>query len=277
MEILYKEEMEKYAIGISSISNARELGGIAIGDKKIKKGKLLRSGELNKVSGEDLDILEKKFKIKMIIDFRMSGERMMKPDPEISGVENIFLPVMELQDYPGYDKKMAAKLSGIKDRYELLKLSYEMGALDDNLYVEFLFNEKGKKAYRSFFEKVLSLPEEGSVLWHCADGKDRAGLASMLILTALGADRETIMKDYLLTNAFNEKKIKAAEEKPEISQITGKMKEILMFGTGAVYDYYLDNALKAMDEQCGSAPGYINNELGIGNDAIEEMKVKFLV
>ena len=38
------------------------------------------------------------------------------------------------------------------------------------------------------------------ILIHCNAGKDRAGVATTLILEALGVDRETIMEEFLLTN-----------------------------------------------------------------------------
>jgi protein-tyrosine phosphatase len=42
---------------------------------------------------------------------------------------------------------------------------------------------------------------EGSVLVHCAAGKDRTGWTIATLLTILGADRDTILQDYLLSNA----------------------------------------------------------------------------
>jgi len=38
---------------------------------------------------------------------------------------------------------------------------------------------------------------------HCSAGKDRSGIAVVLILEALGVDRETIMQEYLLTNGIS--------------------------------------------------------------------------
>lgn len=41
----------------------------------------------------------------------------------------------------------------------------------------------------------------GAVLVHCTAGKDRTGLVSALILLALGVDTETVMADYVATEA----------------------------------------------------------------------------
>jgi protein-tyrosine phosphatase len=38
------------------------------------------------------------------------------------------------------------------------------------------------------------------VLFHCTAGKDRTGWLAALLLTALGAECETVFEDYLLTN-----------------------------------------------------------------------------
>ena len=40
----------------------------------------------------------------------------------------------------------------------------------------------------------------GAIGHPCSAGKDRTGMTSALILTALGVDDDTIAQDYLLTN-----------------------------------------------------------------------------
>ena len=42
-------------------------------------------------------------------------------------------------------------------------------------------------------------------LFHCTAGKDRTGVASMLILLALGADIDTVKNDYMLSNFYRVK------------------------------------------------------------------------
>jgi protein-tyrosine phosphatase len=51
--------------------------------------------------------------------------------------------------------------------------------------------------YRSIFKRLLA--DDGAVMYHCAAGQDRTGVATALLLTALGVDRETILKDYHLS------------------------------------------------------------------------------
>ncbi len=265
------------SINLSSVGNARELGGLEVAGQVIKKGCLLRTAALSELSKEDSVILEKEYHAFAIVDLRMSLERHVTPDPVIPGAKNLFLPVMEGEDYDGFDGETARMLTDPNaDRFELIKKSYDMGMMGDDLYVDFLFSERGKAAYGAFFKCLLELPEGRSVLWHCTDGKDRTGVASMLILTALGADRETILKDYMLTNKYNEKKLKMAEAGLKHAPIPDDLKELALFGAGAVIERYMTNAMDAMTERCGSPMEYLSTELGVGVDEIEKLRNKFL-
>jgi protein-tyrosine phosphatase len=46
------------------------------------------------------------------------------------------------------------------------------------------------------------------MLFHCTQGKDRTGIAAMLILLLLGVDEETILDDFELTNKYRKSLIK---------------------------------------------------------------------
>lgn len=56
------------------------------------------------------------------------------------------------------------------------------------------------KAYQKMFR--LLLEEQTPVLLHCTAGKDRTGVAAILILLALDVAEETILDDYMLTNEY---------------------------------------------------------------------------
>ncbi|MCR5098802.1 MAG: tyrosine-protein phosphatase [Lachnospiraceae bacterium] len=264
-------------LGLIGVGNARQLGGYEIKDKKIKQNRLLRTASLSAILPEDIDILNNTYKVAAVVDLRMSVERDKNPDPKIPGAKNLILPVMEITDFPGSTDETAEYLSDpTEDRFEMLKRSYEMGLFSDRFYEEFLFNERGKAAYRGFFKCLLELPQEKSVLWHCTDGKDRTGVASMLILSALGATKETIINDYMATNDYNAERIKAASEGLEQAALSPELEEIALFGAGAVYEKYIVNAMNGLDERYGSVAGYLKQELGVGKDECAELRHSFL-
>ena len=80
-----------------------------------------------------------------------------------------------------------------------------------HMYDKIFFEEESQDVYRRFFADLMTVdPEDGAVLWHCTQGKDRAGSASAMLLAALGADRELIMADFCLSKDYYD---------PMISQI----------------------------------------------------------
>lgn len=268
--------MLKQAIDLAGISNARELGGYAVGDKNIKKGVLLRTGSLVGASQDVLKKLRDEYGVRAVADFRMSDERQNSPDPEIAGVKNIHLPVIEIEDYPVPDPALFEEYMKLRgDRMKLFELSYESGMLGPDIYVNFLLGERGKKAYREFF-RILLETDEGAVLWHCTDGKDRTGCAAMLLLSALGADRETIMRDYLLTNEYNAAQIEAVRSKVSAYPMPPEKLEALLFMCGAVVESYMTNAIVTLNEKYGSAAGYLRDELNVDKAEIGELKAKYL-
>lgn len=71
----------------------------------------------------------------------------------------------------------------------------------------------GNPAYHELFR----LLEEHRVplLFHCTCGKDRTGIAAMLVLLALGVSREDAIADYMLTNVYRKALIdKFMQDKP---------------------------------------------------------------
>lgn len=53
-------------------------------------------------------------------------------------------------------------------------------------------------AFRTFFELAAD-PASGPLVFHCAGGRDRTGIAAALLLSSLGVDDETIARDYART------------------------------------------------------------------------------
>lgn len=152
----------------------------------------------------------------------------------------------------------------------------DYGIVSDQMYVEFLQGANGKQNYRILFEDLLKLPEGQSLLFHCTQGKDRTGVAAMLILSALGADEDTIMRDYLLTNEFNARKI--AGQRKMLTQAgipAGKLDQYLI-AMDQVDPVLMRNALDWLKAEYGGAEGYLKQELGMDEARITLLQEKFL-
>lgn len=265
------------SLHLKSIGNARELGGLPAHGTTLRKGLLLRTAGLASAGDDDLKRLTDFYHVAVVIDLRMTVERVQIPDPVLPGATNLFLPILELEDTPGFEpEQMGEYASLMTDRMALLRQGVETGMLGPDLYRGFLLSERGRKGYRRFFQALLELPEGHAALWHCTDGKDRTGVAAMLLLSALGASRQTIMEDYLLTNDYNATTIARASAALDRTPMDPQTKRQMTFGMGAVYEEYLEAAFAALDETYGSVEAYLAEELGVGAAEREVLRGKFL-
>ena len=285
-----------HSIDLPGIGNARELGNYIIGDKVVKSSVLLRTARLDQANPEAIKRLEQEYHVQTVIDFRMAEEQLQMPDPIIPGAENLKAPVLEVEDTlvlnpgikkalggPGNDfieksKEILAMYNDPKaDRMALFNMMYDYGMLDDSTYVLFLLGERGKNAYRTFFDALFKLEPGHAILWHCADGKDRTGCAAMLLLFALGASRETVMEDYLLTNIYNAQKLDVIRKQVAPLNFEQKKLDTLLFMSGGVTEAYMNRAIDTLIERYGSVTGYLKQELGIEESGLDALRAIFLI
>lgn len=269
--------MLEKSISLQGVGNARQLGGYRIEDKRIRDGILIRTAALNQATPEALEALQNKYRVQTVIDLRMSQEQNHIPDPAIPGAMNIHLPVIEMEDMlTDVDPKLIEQFSDPQmDRMVMFNMAYETGMLNEKLYTDFLLKDRGRVAYRGFFEALLDLQEGRAILWHCTDGKDRTGCAAMLVLLALGADRETVMHDYMLTNGYNAQLLEGIRQKVAPLGMPDEKLNALLFMSGGVAETYMDNAINALIREFGSVRGYLR-ELGVGEREISEIRGRLL-
>ena len=71
------------------------------------------------------------------------------------------------------------------------------------MYRRFVSDPFAIAQYTRFVDEIIESAERGeAVLWHCTAGKDRAGFATAIVLESLGASRDDIIEDYLITNEY---------------------------------------------------------------------------
>ena len=262
------------SINLRSVGNAREFGGYLTNDgRKVKHGVLLRSASLYRISSDDITRLTKDYNLSVIADLRMSLEAASKPDPVIDGVKYVNLRVI---DEELFKQELEKKLAFEGDAVTRLMMIADSGLVSHDLYVGFLSQESGKKAYREFFRELLALPSGHSLLFHCTQGKDRTGCAAMLILSALGVSEETILADYMLTNTFNADLIDSQRKMLLSHGVNESDFEKYMIVLDEVNPKTMNTVLSWLRENYGSPVGYIINELGISEDDIVALKAKFL-
>ena len=143
------------------------------------------------------------------------------------------------------------------------------------MYITMITSNATDVGFRAFLDVLLAQDEDGVVVYHCRSGKDRTGTASMLVLTLLGVDEETILQDFDLTNVFLADEINAEAEKS--SNYTDDEEELEMVRVNAgVSRDFMARAFDYAEEQCGSMLEYIKQEYNVTDEEIETLRNLYL-
>lgn len=256
-------------INFERLNNTRDLGGIVTAYGVIKPGKLIRSGGLESAGPKDIDLLQDL--VSLVVDFRTDQERSQGPDPEIEGIDNIHIPVIgDLTAGISRDEK--------SDEQALRMLVTDPeGSMNYmcRIYKSFITSERSLEGYRKFVETLLE-GRNKAILWHCTAGKDRTGFATAIVLEMLGADRETIISNYLRSNELREPALRArlkmyAGDK----DIDPKLETAFRNLFGARREYF-DAAYSKADEVYGSFSNYLLDGLKLTHADIERMRNLYL-
>ena len=265
----------RQSLDVTSIGNARQLGGYLGSDGRvIKKNLLLRTAGLSEASEEDLEKLKTEYHVTQVVDFRTEEERQAMPDQKIEGAVYTSICVMNLDDST---KKQFQNKMEIQWNEEFVDaILSHLDQIDMKANYEGQINsEMGQAGYREFFRILKEQKPGEAVLWHCTQGKDRTGLASLFLLSALGVDEKTILMDYELSNVYYDKKVKALEKLAAEKGYGAKTIEKIQAMIG-VNREVMEYTLKVLKEKYGSVEQYLHHQLGVTDEDIQELKEKYL-
>ena len=241
-------------IEFDGIVNARDLGGIPAADgRKVKPGRLLRGAGLAHASDADAARLQNEYHLRHVIDLRDPKERREHPNRAIPGAEEHSFPVM-----PELPRK--APMDTVPDFMAIFR----------GLYAELALRDGSAEGYRAMFRVLLDCPE-GAVYFHCTQGKDRTGIAALLILTALGVDEETAKADYFLSNIG----LKDSMADPASMGVRPWPRETIeqLFN---VFPEILGVYLDAVESKWGGLDGYLRGAIGLTDAQFDQLKRDYL-
>ena len=264
-----KIELKNQLIGITSAHNARQLGGYQIGDQRIKENLLLRTAKISELSEEDSTLLCDKYKVQCIYDFRGKKESLSAPDVIPGKARYLSLALSFSEDENETDTKFENEEQMIG-----MLLQYadhpSIQAMCTSMYDVIFFEESSQEVYRQFFADLLTVkPEDGAVLWHCTQGKDRAGSASAMLLAALGADRELIMADFILSKDYYDPMTSKIKTETESQQT---VINTLISANPAIFEATLNK----VDEKYGSLRNYLTACLGVTPEMMSILRNRYL-
>lgn len=169
-------------VSLEAVHNFRDLGGYpTAAGARVRQGVIYRADGLHRLTDSDLEVVSS-IGIRTVVDLRTHGELAEHGTfpAEKFPVEFHHVPIIDAtwqhMDLPDFD-----------DDADFLH----------HAYTEML--AEGRDKFARAFE-IVAGAAENPVVYHCAAGKDRTGLLTMMILGVLGVSREHIVADFALTD-----------------------------------------------------------------------------
>lgn len=233
--------------------NFRDIGGyVTEQGNVVKHNKLFRSGELSRLSNENL-IHFKKLNIKTIIDFRSNDEVEKAPD-------NLSQDIIYQQ--------LSAGSEDLGNWQNILTKTKNGDSLMLSFYSK--TDYLGDK-YRPFFHSLLEAPKETSIVFHCTAGKDRTGIAAALLLYILGVSQEDIINDYLASNNYRKEENQKLIHQMKLIGIDEQVATDIVI----VKPEYLTATYNAIIDKYGSIEDFVEQKLNLKADDIKLLRQKY--
>jgi len=261
--------MMKRHVPLSGQPNFRDLGGYAAGDgRKVKWGLVYRSGELSQLSNDDVRKLGG-LGIKSVLDLRSPEEVSARGAGRLP-------PEAKSYPMPIASSDMFAKLIPMFLKGDFSQVPPDMLDMVNRMLVRD-FTEQYAGLLR-----VVSDRANRPLVFHCTQGKDRAGFGAAMVLSALGVPWETVVEDYLLSNHFRKeendkmlgmiRKFAASQAGPEGEQIAFSRVEGLLY----VKEQSLQAAQAEIMERYGSIAAFLSEGLGCSDAGLQRLRDELL-
>ncbi|HET9891530.1 MAG TPA: tyrosine-protein phosphatase [Mycobacterium sp.] len=269
---------------LRELSGAWNFRDVADGTPALRPGRLFRSGELSRLDDAGRATL-RELGITDVADLRANQEVARRgPGLVPEGIEIHRLPLPDLGDDEPTDNEAPHEHAfrrlfegDLNQSDESVNEAAVRHMIDE--YRQFPTRNGAQRAVR----QVFSLLGAGRpVLTHCFAGKDRTGFVIATVLEVLGIDRDTIVADYLRSNAavpqlrdhISEmiKQRSDVELTPEVVTFTEAR---LSDGVLGVRPEYLDAARRTIDDEFGSLDAYLR-DAGVSEADVERLRGELL-
>ncbi len=235
------------------IVNLRDLGGTpAAGGLVVRAGALVRADALQRCSPDNVRALHA-HGVRRVLDLRDDRERA--ETGAFTVVDD--LPI-DVHHVPVVDPTYAWDVGGI-----------ELDRVLAHRYQDIL--EQFGDRFRAAVELVAAA--DGGVAYHCAVGKDRTGLLTVLLLGALGTPRDAIVADYVRSARVNVLQVARLRVIgfPDIAT-----DDDLAIGVWSARAETIEATLDLLDREHGGVTGYLR-EAGISDSTVATLQQRLLV
>ena len=257
----YRVRVASRNVVVPGVQNFRDLGGYPVyaRHKRTRWGRLYRSACIDPTQPATLQKLQA-LGIRTVIDLRDSALRRpyLRPLPADAGLRVVSVPIPT--------GRLADILEGIE--HESIR-SDTVDRIVERLNRQVVRCHAAD--FRRLFDFLLDERNYPAVI-HCTAGKGLTGIASALVLAALGVDEESIAFDYRLSNYFFD--IPAASS--YAYQLPAAQQEAITTVYSA-REEFLDAAKDEAERRYGTVDNYLTRAVGLNKKELRRLRELLLV
>ncbi len=260
-----------------NIANARDLGGMeGAGGKLIRPHRLLRTAHLHDASDGDVVRLREEYNLCRVFDFRSLGEYEAMPDREMEGVQHHLLPTIDMRAEQETGRPIPDEAFLELDRHIVNYSFYpEVQMMAANMYPSLIRSEFSQLQYAAFLRLIIEAPEDGGILWHCAQGKDRTGWGAAFLMFALGVEREAIIEDFEQSNKAYRELVNRLNEDIIARGGGEKEMEVIQAFMGVSTVNFV-RTLELIDREFGGMTRYLHEILLLTHEDVQLLRKRYL-
>jgi protein-tyrosine phosphatase len=231
--------------------NFRDLGGYATTLGSTRRGRLYRSDALSKLTQRDVSLLMD-LGLTTVVDLRYSRELDESPGVFATHerVRYHHNPVVNLDDtdLPPHERLLAMDFAAHN-----VEMARRSGAT-----FAYLFH-------------LLAREDAYPLVFHCAGGRDRTGVAAALILSAAGASREDVLADYLISNEY----LAPMMQRMRSGYAKRGIDAEPIIANLHLREAYLAALFEMLDADFGGIDGYLTS-IGVSTDEVGRFRGHFI-
>jgi protein-tyrosine phosphatase len=230
--------------------NTRHLGGLFTNDHRVTSAlALVRSDNLTRLTLEGQNAVMNDG-VTTVIDLRFAQEleKQANPFATTENMNYLHLPLMTTTQTEAIAVVRAATTTQEAYRATLEGFGHNIAAIIN----------------------AIAESSAGRVVLHCSAGKDRTGLMTALVLSAIGVSNHDIAQDYALTDVF----LQASYEE-ELLQITDLEERQKTAEELRAKPEYMLETLEFIERCYNSTNAYLQN-CGVPPETLEKLKTRLL-
>jgi protein-tyrosine phosphatase len=245
--------------------NFRDLGGYRTRDgRTVKWRQLFRSGNMSGIAEASHPLLST-LGIRTICDLRSNVERQRFPTQWHQGFDSIQYWYRDHLSASGdlVTRAIANELTAEEMRDFMLQL-----------YRDLPFEQAA--SYKELFRRVAD--GDFPLIFNCAAGKDRTGVAAALLLSALEVSRTDIIRDYIMSEA-----LLMARSAAMFDELTGPWRELKKIPPVILQPMlradrrYIGEMFEHLEERYASVPAYLQKVLQISSSELNAVREQLLI